>query len=122
MARCCLMGLGTLHTSSLGYRDPKEENVVWLDDVSRSHAVLCDLETAGPLDVDLTGVQLFYWDDSTLDAGLYTQHSDLYQLALMLSRLSCMKAWEASSKPFREALKSRELSAHEMLQHPYVQS
>lgn len=122
MARCCLMGLGTLHTSKLGHRDPREENVAWLDNISRSHAVLCDLESAGPLDVDLQGVQLVYWDDNTLDAGMYTQHSDLYQLALMLSRLSRGKAWEASSRAFREALKSRKLSARKMLQHAYVQS
>ncbi|CAL8463762.1 g3296 [Coccomyxa elongata] len=124
VARSCLRGLETLHASGLAYHDPKEANTLWLDNVTRNHAVLCDLDTAGPLDADLEDVHQLYWDENTLDAGKYTQHKhcDLSQLALMLSRLSYWKDWEASSNLFREALKSRRLSARNMLQHAYLQS
>ena len=122
VAKSCLTGLATLHASELAHRDPKEGNVVWLDKVDRSHAVLCDLETAGPLDADLQDIRLRHWDDNTLEAGVYTQHSDLYQLALMLSRLSYGQGWEARSDQFRKALKRRKKSACKMLKHAYLRS
>ncbi len=95
-----------MHDKGFGHYDLRESNVAWATNVDRTTVVLCDMQYAGRLGAKPeSGVKMRDWDGNTLEKdGTFSVRSDIYQLSLMLERLSQDKPWEADAQPFIAAM------------------
>jgi hypothetical protein len=107
VARCVCEALRVLHTNGLVHRDIRLENIV---QTSQHQFVLIDLEAAAVCPNEVGGFSLRNWSSDTLDDGVYTKMSDMYQLGrLLVSMRECLNTTDAES--FIQQLLSKNLSA-----------
>lgn len=125
-ARCIATALFTLHSHDGAHHDVRAANVCWQHNSRRAEAVLVDLSTLGPVNTRPL-VSLKDWIPQgvhmtcTLSTvGTYTQHSDMHQMGIMLSKLSTGMPWEGSSIAFCQALQNKQLTASQAMAHPYL--
>ncbi len=129
-AKCIAKALCTLHSNKGAHHDVRAANVCWRHNSRRSEAVVVDLSTCGPLDT-CPSIQLKDWTPLELSTehqsiptlshvGEYTQYSDMHQMGLMLSKFSKWLQGENNSIDICQALQSKQLTASQMLAHPYL--
>jgi hypothetical protein len=123
MAKDLVSGLAWLHRAGYLHRDIRSPNILY-DPVAKQY-VLIDFEHGAKVgngeEVQIYGdnIPLAAWDDDTLDDGLYTVMSEMYQLGKLLDeKFGYMISDQAED--FVKKLKGKKMTAEEALEHEWI--
>ena len=127
MTKDVVSGLDWLHHADYLHRDIRHPNILY-DPVIKQY-ILIDFEhgakakaEAGNGEIEIYGdnAPLAAWDDGTLDDGLYTAMSEMYQLGKLLNEEFGYLIFSDQGKDFVKKLKEKKMIAEEALKHEWI--
>jgi hypothetical protein len=124
MTKDLVHGLARLHSAGYLHRDIRSPNILY-DPVAKQY-ILIDFEHGGKVgngeEVQIYGddVPLAAWDSGTLDDGLYTAMSEMYQLGKLLREKFGHLILSDQGKDFVKKLKGKKMTAEEALKHEWI--
>jgi hypothetical protein len=123
MTKDLVSGLAWLHRAGYIHRDIRFPNILY--DPVRKQYFLIDFEHGAKVgngeEVQTYGDKdtLTAWDGGTLDGGLYTEMSEMYQLGKLLDK-EFDHLISDHAKDFVEKLKGKKMTAEEALEHEWI--
>jgi serine/threonine protein kinase len=127
MTKDLVFGLAWLHSAHYLHHDLRISNILY-EPAARQYFLIDfergvqGLEESVEREIEIhgDGEPLEGWDERTLDAGLYTQLSEMYQLGKLLSSHFDHLILSDQAQDFVKKLKGKEMGAREALDHEWI--
>ena len=117
-----VLGIAWLNNGGYLHRDIRSPNIIY--DPALQQYVLIDFEHGGATEQGQDAVDdhvwLNRWDDGTLDDGVYTACSQMYQLSKLLRNEFGGMIRSSQGQDFVMRLKTQRMTAQESLEHGWI--